>query len=154
MTNVIVRLSQAKCPHSQGFLPFSSITASHCNANVALQNLLEPSGAWRGLLGSPGSSLGAAWCCFMPLGTIWGSAAWTECAERNTLDGKGSECHFLPRGVPCVVIVLMWREGGWEWIHHHWTILTCLDRPPAPPPAPRRHSNVRVLCRSRNGRLR
>ena len=52
--------------------------ASHRNANVALQNLLEPLGAWRGLLGSPGSSLGAAWCCFMPPGAIWGSAAWTE----------------------------------------------------------------------------
>ena len=32
--------------------------ASHRNANVALQNLLEPLGTWNGLLGSPGHSLG------------------------------------------------------------------------------------------------
>ena len=48
--------------------------ASHRNANVALQKLLEPLGTWKGL----GSSLGGAWCCFMPPGSIWGSAAWTE----------------------------------------------------------------------------
>ena len=34
---------------------------------------------------------------------------------------EGSECHFLPRGVPCVVVVLMWREGGWECIFHNWS---------------------------------
>jgi hypothetical protein len=75
-----------------------SITASHCEANAALQNLLEPSRAWRALLGSPGSSLGvlgAASCLLEPSGALQLGL------NSNTHDDKGSECHFLPRGVPC-----------------------------------------------------
>ena len=95
-------------------------------------------------MGSPGSSLGAAWCCFMPPGSIWGSAAWTERQGVHTHDGNGSECLSVNHGVPCVVMVLMWREGGWECIRHHWTILTCLDPYylliTTPPPPPERGS--------------
>ena len=41
----------------------------------------------------------------------------------HTHDGNGSECHSLLRGVPRVVSLPMWREGGWECIFH----LYCLS---------------------------
>ena len=73
--------------------------ASRRNANVALQNLLEPLGTWNGLLGSSGHSLGGAWCFFMPLGSIWGSAAWTE-RKGTHMTAK------VQNATPCLVVYL------------------------------------------------
>jgi hypothetical protein len=71
-------------------------------------SLLGLAVAFWGLLEALWGLLGAASCLLEPSGTPQLGLN----AKEHTHDGKGSECHFLPRGVHCVVIVLMWRSAG------------------------------------------
>jgi hypothetical protein len=99
--------------------------------------LLEPPGAFWGLLGSPAKLLGAlseSPGIFLKsfLGPSGGCpeisfalhvASVAQMVSNPIHPGKeGAECFSMHHGVPCVVIVPMWREGGWECIFHSYCL--------------------------------
>ena len=93
--------------------------------------LLEHPEAFRGLLGSPGKLLGAiSESPGIFLGLSWGLlgtafalhvAPVAQMGSNPIHPGReGAECVSLLPGGPCVVIVPMWWEGGWECIFHFY----------------------------------